>query len=38
MKHVLCMDWTEDNEACAVYGCGLKTIKHVLCMDVDCRQ
>ena len=38
MKHVLCVVWTVDNKACVVYGCGLWTMKHVLCMDVDCRQ
>ena len=44
MKHVLCMVWTVDNEACVVYDvdcgqlsmccvwCGLWKMKHVLCM------
>ena len=34
MKHVLWMAWSVlvDNEACVVYGDGLWTMKHVLCM------
>ena len=32
MKHVLCMDWTVDNEACVVYGVDCCTMKHVLCV------
>ena len=36
---VVCgVDCTVDNEACVVYGCGLYTMKHVFCMDVDSRH
>ena len=36
MKHVFCMVWTVDIEACVVYGVVLWTMKHVFCMDVEC--
>ena len=37
MKHVLCMVWTVDNEACVVYG---RTLDNEACVvyGVDCRQ
>ena len=33
MKHVLCMVWTVDNEACVVYGVDW-TMKHVFVYGV----
>ena len=38
MKHVLCMEWTVDNEACVVYG--VWTVDNEACVlyGVDCRH
>ena len=39
MKHVMCMLWTVDNEACVVYGVDC-TVDNEACVvyDVDCRH
>ena len=38
MKHVLCMVWTVDNEACVVYGVDCADNEACVVYGVDCRQ
>ena len=39
MKHVLCMVWTVDSEACVVYGVDCTVVNEgCVVYGVDCRQ